>query len=43
MFVGRRFNEEKLLELAFVFEQATNVAKQRQPYIYPTVDLLSYT
>ncbi|KAJ5668934.1 amidase [Penicillium macrosclerotiorum] len=39
MFVGRHFNEAKLLGLAYAFEQATNIAQMGKQCIRPTVDL----
>lgn len=38
-FVGRRWSEEKLISLAYAFEQRTMVRRQMKPYIRPTFEL----
>ncbi|KAL8798816.1 MAG: hypothetical protein Q9182_006360 [Xanthomendoza sp. 2 TL-2023] len=38
-FVGRRWSEEKLISLAYAFEQRTMIRKKMKPYIRPTFEL----
>ena len=38
-FVGRRWSEEKLISLAYAFEQRTLIRKKMKPYIRPTFEL----
>ncbi|CAO1599149.1 hypothetical protein XANCAGTX0491_002891 [Xanthoria calcicola] len=38
-FVGRRWSEEKLISLAYAFEQRTMVRRKMAPYIRPTFEL----
>ena len=38
-FLGDRFMEEKLIGLAFAFEQKTMVRSRVQPYIVPNIEL----
>ena len=38
-FVGRKWSEEKLIALAYAFEQRTQVRRQRRPFIAPKYDL----
>ncbi|KAL8675028.1 MAG: hypothetical protein Q9168_000623 [Polycauliona sp. 1 TL-2023] len=38
-FVGRRWSEEKLISLAYAFEQRTMVRRKMKPYIRPTFEL----
>ncbi|KAJ6258385.1 hypothetical protein Dda_6425 [Drechslerella dactyloides] len=42
-FLGRRFDEQKLINLAFAYEQKTNVRKEGpQPYIIPNAQIKDY-
>ncbi|KAL8708444.1 MAG: hypothetical protein Q9220_006668 [cf. Caloplaca sp. 1 TL-2023] len=38
-FVGRKWSEEKLIALAYAFEQRTMIRRQMKPYIRPTFEL----
>ncbi|KAL9013609.1 MAG: hypothetical protein Q9173_001704 [Seirophora scorigena] len=38
-FVGRKWSEEKLISLAYAFEQRTMIRRQMRPYIRPTFEL----
>ena len=38
-FVGRRWSEEKLISLAYAFEQRTMIRRKMKPYIRPTFEL----
>lgn len=38
-FVGRKWSEEKLISLAYAFEQRTMIRRQMKPYIRPTSEL----
>ncbi|KAI4101645.1 MAG: hypothetical protein L6R37_004831 [Teloschistes peruensis] len=38
-FVGRRWSEEKLIALAYAFEQRTMIRRKMKPYIRPTFEL----
>ncbi|KAK0660432.1 amidase signature domain-containing protein [Cercophora samala] len=38
-FIGKPFTEERLIELAYAFEQHTLIGRQRRPVVLPTVDL----
>ncbi|KAL8721827.1 MAG: hypothetical protein Q9225_001582 [Loekoesia sp. 1 TL-2023] len=38
-FVGRKWSEEKLISLAYAFEQRTMVRRKMKPYIRPTFEL----
>ncbi|KAL9599742.1 MAG: hypothetical protein Q9219_003625 [cf. Caloplaca sp. 3 TL-2023] len=38
-FVGRKWSEEKLISLAYAFEQRTMVRRKMKPYIQPTFEL----
>jgi amidase len=40
-FIGRAYSEQRLIELAYSFEQLTQVGLQRKPVILPTPDLCS--
>ena len=41
-FVGRKWSEEKLIALAYAFEQRTQVRRQRRPLIAPKYDLSNH-
>ncbi|KAL8739166.1 MAG: hypothetical protein Q9181_000195 [Wetmoreana brouardii] len=38
-FVGRKWSEEKLISLAYAFEQRTMIRRKMKPYIRPTFEL----
>ncbi|KAL8837505.1 MAG: hypothetical protein Q9170_002498 [Blastenia crenularia] len=38
-FIGRKWSEEKLISLAYAFEQHTRVRRKMKPYIRPTFEL----
>ena len=38
-FMGARFSEEKLIGLAYDFEQKTLAQKKGRPYLVPTTEL----
>ncbi|KAI4253871.1 MAG: hypothetical protein LQ352_003426, partial [Teloschistes flavicans] len=38
-FIGRKWSEEKLISLAYAFEQRTMIRRQMKPYIRPTFEL----
>ncbi|KAL8868674.1 MAG: hypothetical protein Q9174_004835, partial [Haloplaca sp. 1 TL-2023] len=38
-FVGRRWSEEKLISLAYAFEQRTMIRRKMKPYVRPTFEL----
>lgn len=37
--MGRKFSEEKLISMAYAFEQRTKVRNTVQPYIVPKTEL----
>lgn len=40
-FIGCAYSEEKLIGLAYAFEQLTQVAVQRAPIVLPTIELIN--